>query len=127
VQDDDSRMTWGFPELALAVRAAGAAHPGALVGTSDYRSASSLAFALDRDDLLVIARRRSQFDQWVDPAQTRRDVILVVEDREPMIPWLAGHFATVEPLGEVEARRFDLPVKRYQLWLGRGLHPGDVK
>ena len=99
VKDDDSRMTWGFGELAAAVRAAEAAHPGALVGTSDYRSAASLAFALDRDDLLAIAQRRSQFDEWVDPGRAGRDVVLVVEDREPMTPWLAGHFTSVRPLG----------------------------
>lgn len=121
VQDDDSRMTWGFGELAGAVRAAGAEHPGALVAASDYRSASSLAFALDRDDLLAIAQRRSQFDEWRDPARAGRDVILVVEDRQPMTPWLAGHFASVRPLGEVEARRFGRPVKSYQLWIGAGL------
>jgi hypothetical protein len=121
VQDDDSRMTWGFPELATAVKVASAAHPDALVGTSDYRSAASLAFALDRVDLLAVSPRRSQFDQWADPARAGREVILVVEDREPMTPWLAGHFDTVRPLGEVQARRLGLAVKSYQLWLGTGL------
>ncbi len=121
VQDDDSRMTWGFGEVAAAVRAAQAERPGALVGASDYRSASSLAFALDRDDLLAVAQRRSQFDEWMDPALAGRDVVLVVEDRQPMTAWLAGHFAEVRPLRQVEASRFGWPVKRYQLWLASGL------
>lgn len=123
IQDDDSRMTWGFGELAAAVEAAQGAHPRALVGASDYRSASSLAFALDRDDLLAIAQRRSQFDEWADPALAGRDLLLAVEDRQPMTPWLAGHFSAVRLLTEVEASRFGVPVKRYQLWLGTGLRP----
>jgi 4-amino-4-deoxy-L-arabinose transferase-like glycosyltransferase len=123
VQDDDSRMTWGFPELAGAISAALAAHPGALVGTSDYRSAASLAFAMDRDDLVAIAPRHSQFDLWANPAHAGRDLILVVENREPMRPWLAGHFTAVRPLSEVVARRFGYEVKRYQVWLGQGFRP----
>jgi 4-amino-4-deoxy-L-arabinose transferase-like glycosyltransferase len=123
VQDDDSRMTWGFPELAGSVSAALAEHPGALVGTSDYRSAASLAFAMDRDDLVAIAPRHSQFDLWGDPAQAGRDMILVVENREPMRPWLSDHFTSVRPLSEVVARRFGYEVKRYQVWLGEGFRP----
>jgi len=124
VKDDDSRMTWGFEAVAAAVQAAQVAHPGTLVATSDYRSAASLAFALDRADVLAIAQRRSQFDEWAVPARAGRDAILVVEDRQPMTPWLAGHFEAVVPLGEVEARRLGVEVKRYQLWLGTGLRPG---
>jgi hypothetical protein len=121
IQDDDSRMTWGFEELGAAVVSARSEHPGALVGASDYRSASSLAFALDRDDVLAIAERRSQFDEWAGPELAGRDVLLTVEDRQPMTPWLAGHFSSVRLLTEIEASRFGVPVKRYQLWLGTGL------
>jgi 4-amino-4-deoxy-L-arabinose transferase-like glycosyltransferase len=127
VKDDDSRMTWGFEALAAAVVAAQGEHPGALVGASDYRSASSLAFALDRDDVLAIAERRSQFDEWAGPELAGRDVLLTVEDRQPMTPWLAGHFSSVRQLTEVEASRFGVPVKRYQLWLGTGLRPDGPK
>jgi len=124
VQDDDSRMTWGFEALAAAIRPEQVAHPGAFVATSDYRSAASLAFALDVPGVQALSRRRSQFDLWRDEAALAgRDALLVVEDREPMTPWLAGHFQAVRPLGEVEARRFGVSVKRYQLWLGTGYRP----
>ena len=124
VQDDDSRMTWGFEALAGAVRAEAAARPGAFVATSDYRSAASLAFALDAPDVQALAERRSQFDAWRDEAALAgRDAVLVVEERQPMRPWLAARFGAVRPLGEVEARRFGVAVKRYQLWLGEGYRP----
>jgi 4-amino-4-deoxy-L-arabinose transferase-like glycosyltransferase len=119
VKDDDSRMTWGWDEVAQAVRAERAARPGAFVLASDYRSASSLAFALDDPGVRAVSRRRSQFDEWLGaPALLGRDAVVVVEAREPMEPWLAGHFRSVRLLQVVEARRLGWPVKRYELWLG---------
>jgi 4-amino-4-deoxy-L-arabinose transferase-like glycosyltransferase len=121
VKDDDSRMTWGWDEAAAAVRAARREHPGAFTAASDYRSAASLAWALDEREVVALSRRPSQFGIWLDaPALAGRDAVLLVEDREPMEPWLAGHFRAVRPLAEVDARRFGVPVKRYQLWLGEG-------
>jgi 4-amino-4-deoxy-L-arabinose transferase-like glycosyltransferase len=119
VKDDDSRMTWGWDEVALAVRAERAARPGAFVVASDYRSASSLAFALDDPGVRALSRRPSQFDEWLDaPALQGHDAVVVVEAREPMEAWLAGHFRSVRRLQVVEARRLGWPVKRYELWLG---------
>jgi 4-amino-4-deoxy-L-arabinose transferase-like glycosyltransferase len=124
VQDDDSRMTWGFPELAAEVRRLQALHPGAFVAASDYRSASSLAFALDVPDVVALAPRRSQFDDWRDDrALAGRDAVLVVENREPMRPWLEAWFERVERAGDVQALRFGIPVKRYEVWIGRGFRP----
>jgi 4-amino-4-deoxy-L-arabinose transferase-like glycosyltransferase len=121
VKDDDSRMTWGWAEVAEAVRAARAGRAGAFVAASDYRSGASLAFALDEADVRVLSGRPSQFAEWLDaPALAGRDAVLVVEAREPMGPWLAGHFRAVRPLGQVEARRLGVPLKRYELWLGEG-------
>jgi len=119
VQDDDSRMTWGWDEVAAAVRQAQADRPGAFLAASDYRSGASLAFALDEAEVKVLSRRHSQFEGWLAaPTLAGRDALLVVEAREPMEPWLAGHFAAVRRLRTVEARRLGLEVKRYELWLG---------
>jgi hypothetical protein len=51
----------------------------------------------------------------------------VVENREPMRPWLSDHFAAVRPVSEVVARRFGYEVKRYQVWLGEGFRPNGPK
>jgi hypothetical protein len=124
VQDDDSRMTWGFDRLAGEVRRHQGGRAAGFVATSDYRSAASLAFALDADDVVALSRRRSQFDEWLDPALAGLDAVVVVEDREPMTPWLAARFEAVRPLGAVDAVRLGVPVKRYQLWLGERFRAG---
>jgi hypothetical protein len=114
-------MTWGWDEVAAEVRAARATRPDAFLAASDYRSGASLAFALDEPRVEVLSRRPSQFQEWRDEAaRAGRDAVVLVEDREPMGPWLAGHFRAVRPLGVVEARRLGVAVKRYELWLGEG-------
>lgn len=124
VQDDDSRMTWGWDEVAGAVARARAGRPGAFVAASDYRSASSLAFALGEPEVEALTTRPSQFGLWRDEAALAgRDAVLVVEAREPMGPWLRGQFEAVRLAEEVEARRFGLAVKRYQVWVGEGYRP----
>lgn len=124
--DKDTRMIPGWPHVAARVR-----HHLDLnsegfdfIATSDYRSASALAFAMDDPCVTAISNRTDQFDVW---QQTRdhagEDAMLVTGDWYPMHPGLENQFDTVEHLESVPVIRFGIQIKSYDLYRATVYHP----
>jgi 4-amino-4-deoxy-L-arabinose transferase-like glycosyltransferase len=123
--DPDSRMLFGWKQVANAVeREMTQLGKGALYITTDYRSASALAYALDRADILALSDRVDQFDFWSQPAELAgRDAVILADDWHPATPELLLQFEhTSQPL-TLTISRWGIWIKQYYLWRGYDFRP----
>jgi hypothetical protein len=123
--DPDGAALFGWPQVAAAVQAQAANLEDPLLLTTDYRSASALAYSLNNADVLAISGRLDQFDFWYDaPALERRDALLLGETWHPICPTHRAMFDRVEAAGTVEVRRFGRVLQTYELVRGYGFRAG---
>jgi 4-amino-4-deoxy-L-arabinose transferase-like glycosyltransferase len=122
IQDDDSKEPHGWEEIGRAVALELARSPGAFPATTDYRSASHLAWALGTADVAVISEHRSQFDYWLDPRCAGGTAVLVTDSRAPMTPGVAERFSRVRHLASLPVDRLGIRLKTYELWAADGFH-----
>ena len=124
--DKDTRMVVGWPMVADRVREHLARTPDHFdfIATSDYRSASSLAFAMKDPSITALSNRTDQFDVWAQRQdRTGWDALLITGDWYPMGPAVSRHFEAVEALGSVSILRFGIRIKGYELHRGIGFRP----
>jgi len=115
--DPDSRMLYGWPEVAAAVQqAAIAAGPNSVLITTDYRSASALAYQLNNPQVLAISDRVDQFDFWYDAAQLQgKNAVILADDWHPLTPALTAQFHQTSNPVTVSVKRFGWWVKNYYI------------
>jgi hypothetical protein len=98
-----------------------------LLLTTDYRSASALAYTLDNPQVLAISGRLDQFDFWYDaPVLEGRDAVLLGETWHPICPTHLAMFDRVDPPETVEVRRLGRVLQTYQIVRGYGFKAGPV-
>ena len=123
--DQDGRMLFGWEQVSPVVAAtAQAMGPETLLLTSDYRSASALAYALDDPTVLAISDRKDQFDIW---AQTRnldgKDAVILFDDWYSMSPAFKDQFETLSEPETIPVTRWNIWLKNYYLVKGYNFHP----
>ena len=120
--DPDSRMLYGWDQVGAAVEAQRAAMGDrAFLVTTDYRSASALAYQLNDPDVLAISDRIDQFDFWYDPnALKGKNAILLSDDWHPIQPKLLAQFEQTSSPITVPVRRFGIWIKNYYIIQGKG-------
>jgi len=118
--DPDSRMLFGWPQVAAVVTQAAASEQPVLV-TTDYRSAAALAYQLNNKNVMAISDRVDQFDFWADGrAIAGQNAILISDDWHPLPSQLLAQFArTSEPI-IVAVDRFGVWIKNYYVRRGYG-------
>lgn len=116
--DADGRMSFGWPQIAAAVREYSPSHD--LLLTTDYRSASALAYVLEDKSVLAISQRIDQFDVW---AQSRtivgQSALVLADDWHPL---LANNALQLAPdwqqVATIPVQRFGVKIKDYYLYSG---------
>lgn len=124
--DPDTRMVYGWPQIATAVRAEAAQweSPPRLF-TTDYRSAAALAYQLNDPTVMAISGRRDQFDFWYDRAALAgRDALLLGDAWHPICPAHRALFDRTETLQSLGVQRFGIDIKRYTLMQGHRFEAG---
>jgi 4-amino-4-deoxy-L-arabinose transferase-like glycosyltransferase len=125
--DDDTRMLYGWPTVAAQVQAQRsdlATVP--LLLTTDYRSASALAYQLNDPAVMAISGRIDQFDFWYDASALEgQDAILLGDRWHPICPAHLAMFDRTSPAIEIPVQRFGVVIKRYQMLVGYGFQAGD--
>ena len=116
--DPDGRMSFGWHQVAAVVQNYTPQH--SLLLTTDYRSASALAYGLDDDSVLAISDRIDQFDVWASSrAVVGQSALVLADDWHP--------FTTTGPLqlelgwqqiATIPVRRFGVKIKDYYLYSG---------
>ncbi|RZM81881.1 ArnT family glycosyltransferase [Leptolyngbya iicbica] len=120
--DDDTRMVYGWQLTAewLKREAAPFAEPPLLL-TTDYRSASALAYLLNDPTVLAISGRIDQFDFWYDAAQLDgRAGLLLGDDWHPICPTHLAMFDETTPPKTFAAQQWGTFIKQYTLVGGDG-------
>lgn len=121
--DPDSRMLYGWQEVAVVVKQQAAElEPSPLLITTDYRSASALAYQLNDKTVRAISDRVDQFDFWYPsdrPFQGKNAVILS-DDWFPVQSSLVAKFDRVSQPIAVPVIRFGVWIKNYYIQKGYG-------
>lgn len=116
-EDPDSRMLYGWDTVAAAVRKqATELGDRSLLVTTDYRSASALAYELNTPNVFAISDRIDQFDFWFQPDQyTGKNALILSDDWHPVQPELLAQFERATAPQTIVVRRFGIWIKRYYL------------
>ncbi|WP_017299321.1 ArnT family glycosyltransferase [Nodosilinea nodulosa] len=123
--DPDGAALFGWPQVAQAVTVQAATLDDPLLLTTDYRSASALAYTLDNPDVLALSGRLDQFDFWYNaPALEGRDAVLLGETWHPICPTHLAMFDRVDPPETITVRRFGRVLQTYQIVRGYGFSAG---
>lgn len=121
--DPDSRMLFGWKEVAAIVQSEAKTLNTPLLMTSDYRSASALAYELNNQDVIAIANRIDQFDFWHRNLPSGKDAVIVSDDWYPAELMVLSRFdRTSEPI-IVPVNRFGVWIKNYYVRKGYGFKP----
>ncbi len=121
--DPDSRMLYGWQEIAAAVKQQAAdLEPSPLLITTDYRSASALAYQLNDKTVRAISDRVDQFDFWYpsDRPFEGRNAVILSDDLFPVQSSLVAKFDRVSQPVTVPVIRFGVWIKNYYIQKGYG-------
>ncbi len=124
--DPDSRMLWGWDQVAAAVMVqAQELGDRPRIITTDYRSASALAYQLYQtpleDTVSVISDRIDQFDFWAKQkttGQPGQPAILLADDWHPFGAKFLSQFHQVSAVKTLSIRRWGHWIKNYYLAIG---------
>lgn len=124
--DPDSRMLWGWDQVAAAVRLqAQELGDRPRIVTTDYRSASALAYQLYQTPLAgtvsVISDRVDQFDVWAKQQTTEQPgqlTLLLADDWHPFDAKFLSQFHQVSAVTALPIRRWGHWIKNYYLAIG---------
>ncbi|PSB21615.1 4-amino-4-deoxy-L-arabinose transferase [Phormidesmis priestleyi ULC007] len=122
--DPDSRMLFGWNEVAVVVtQQASELQTSPLLITTDYRSASALAYQLNDKTVRAISDRVDQFDFWYPDDLPFRDknAVILSDDWFPVQSKLLAKFDRVSPPITVPIIRFGVWIKNYYVQRGYGL------
>lgn len=125
VKDPDSAALYGWDAIATQVTAQATPLTDPLLLTTDYRSASALAYQLNNRKVKAISGRRDQFDFWYDAATMQgRDAVLLGEAWHPICPAHLAMFERTDPPEKFQVKRFGAVLQTYTLLRGYGFKAG---
>jgi len=127
--DPDSRMLFGWKQVGAEVQQQAKGLNQPFLVTTDYRSASALAYQLhdsQHPDFTVIAisDRVDQFDFWMDSDRLKgRDAVILADDWHPLQPKLLAQFQRTSPPETITIKRFGVWIKHYYILRGYSFKP----
>ncbi|MEX0267909.1 ArnT family glycosyltransferase [Leptolyngbyaceae cyanobacterium UHCC 1019] len=117
--DPDSQMLFGWDAVGKAVQSQQRQLGESFLVTTDYRSASALAYELNDPTVIAISDRRDQFDIWYKPdSLIGKNAVILTDDWHPANSKLLAQFEhTSEPIA-IPITRFGRSLKTYYLIKG---------
>jgi 4-amino-4-deoxy-L-arabinose transferase-like glycosyltransferase len=119
--DPDSQMLFGWDTVGKAVQIQQRELGESFLVTTDYRSASALAYELNDPTVIAISDRIDQFDIWYRPTLLNgKNAVILADDWHPADPKLLAQFErTSEPIA-IPIKRFGRSLKTYYVIKGYG-------
>jgi hypothetical protein len=128
IKDGDSTALYGWPQLSAKVKTTASRLDNPLLLTTDYRSASALAYSIGRPDVMAISGRLDQFDVLYRSGPMQgRDAVLLGESWHPICPAHLAMFEQLEPAKTLRVQRFGRELQTYTLIVGHGFHAGPPR
>ena len=123
--DPDSRMLFGWRDVAAIVQSETRALKAPLLITSDYRSASALGYQLNDRNVIAVSERIDQFDFWHhDPKLLQgKDAVIVSDDWYPAELMVLSKFDRTSTPITVPITRFGVWIKNYYVRKGYNFKP----
>jgi hypothetical protein len=119
-------VNYDWSLIADHFRAAQAAHPTDMIGSTRLTNTSQLGFALHTIDVVKLSEEHSQYDYWQTPAAWagKSALILLDEgDQSREFVWLQQHFTTLTVVDEFPIVRFGVEVYSWRIFVGEGFKP----
>ncbi|NEP63451.1 MAG: 4-amino-4-deoxy-L-arabinose transferase [Symploca sp. SIO2G7] len=118
--DPESRMLFGWQDVAAVVsKQVAQLGDEPLLVTTDYRSASALAYQLKNRNVIAIADRIDQFDFWYKEENfPSKDALILADDWHPIPSELLSRFQQTSAPITVPVTRFGVWIKDYYVVLG---------
>jgi 4-amino-4-deoxy-L-arabinose transferase-like glycosyltransferase len=115
--DPDSRMLYGWQEVVAVVqRQQAELGENMFWMTTDYRSASALAYALENPQVVAISERIDQFDFWMKPTELAgKNAVILADDWHPVPPKLVAQFERMSAPVVIPVIRFGVWIKQYRV------------
>jgi 4-amino-4-deoxy-L-arabinose transferase-like glycosyltransferase len=117
--DPDSRMLFGWQKVAAVVKTQAAELNNPILITTDYRSASALAYQLNNKTVIAISDRIDQFDFWYSNLAefNNRNSVILADDWHPASTEFLSQFNQVSTT-KVPITRFGIWIKNYYVLKG---------
>jgi hypothetical protein len=119
--DPDSRMLYGWAAVgAIVQQQIAELGMNSILITTDYRSASALAYQLHNSSVIAISDRRDQFDIWFpDLVKFQgRNAVILADDWHPATSELLQRFEWVAEPTIVPVMQFGIWIKQYYILKG---------
>ncbi len=112
----DADIMFGWPTIAGILAKEEAEFKPDMIMTTDYRTASMLAFAAKRLDIEKIGLRSDQYDLWFHPAAHKgQNALVLVDDFLPETELVTKVFRKVTHVRDIEITKFGNLVHTYRL------------
>ncbi|PZV10191.1 MAG: 4-amino-4-deoxy-L-arabinose transferase [Leptolyngbya sp.] len=119
--DPDSQMLFGWDAVGRAVKIQQRELGESFLVTTDYRSASALAYELNDPTVTAISDRIDQFDVWYKPDLLKgKNAVILTDDWHPADPKLLAQFERTSAPIAIPVTRFGRSLKTYYLIKGYG-------
>jgi 4-amino-4-deoxy-L-arabinose transferase-like glycosyltransferase len=119
--DQTSAWSYGWDEVAAAIREIEKTETAGFVAGTDYALASPLGFALADADVTSLSPGRDAYDDWFDAAAHKgQDAIIVADSWRPMQSAIGARFAAIETVRSLPIVRFGHTLDTYTIYLARG-------
>ncbi len=123
--DPDSRLLFGWEQVGVVVQQQKVGLNQPFLVTTDYRTASALAYQLQDPTVLAIADRVDQFDFWLHESQLQgRDAVILTDDWHPLEPKLRDRFDRISEPETIAVKRFGYFIKNYSVRRGYSFRAG---
>ena len=124
--DRISAVNYGWTTIAEHSRAAEAANPTDMIGSTRLATTSQLGFALHTADVVKLSIDHSQYDYWQHPENWagKSALVLVDQGASPAeLSWLQQHFATLDVVDQFEISALGHPIYRWRIFRAGGFKP----
>jgi 4-amino-4-deoxy-L-arabinose transferase-like glycosyltransferase len=115
--DQTSGWSYGWDEIAQAVRDIRSNEQIDVLAATDYALASPLGFALADMNVVSVSGRRDAYDDWFDLERHKGQTVLIVADQwRPLDDSIASKFSQIEVVKSVPIIRLGYAIDTYTIY-----------